>query len=353
METISNSTHFEKIIVNHILESGLTWNYITHATGISQEVMSCKTARITPEQHYKLLNMLQKHRGLDWLNLKNNFSIEYLLNKNNILDSFSQSSPEYAALVLNCENLRTALRNFIKFRTIVGNINEFNLIESSNTITMTYKHHFPELRYSFVSIINFIFVIFISNTYSNKENIKFQISCTCSKSPYLEGICRYWNSKILWQQESDSIIFTCKNLDTPYQQFNQATHDILLKIVQNKNDEIYKKDNIKDIVSSVIRNNINDRNIYYSSSKSIHSICEILNINKIKLSRRLKEVGTSYKIIEKSVKLEESVKMLQYSNKSIAEISEQLGFSTQSVFNRFFNELMNTTPLKYRKKIKG
>jgi AraC-like DNA-binding protein len=41
--------------------------------------------------------------------------------------------------------------------------------------------------------------------------------------------------------------------------------------------------------------------------------------------------------------------MLQKSNKNISDISYQLGFSTQSVFNRFFSEQTNMTPLKYRK----
>jgi AraC-like DNA-binding protein len=352
MTTISNSTSFENIIINHILESGLAWLDITQHTGVSKEEMACPTARITPEQHYKLIRLLHKQRGLDWLTLHNEFSITYLLNEDNILNLFSKSSPDYSALILNSKNLRTALNNYIKFRAVIGNINSFNLVEFGNTITMTYNHHYSEFQYSAISIINFIFVIYIVNTYLHDEKIPFSISCASSKRPTLEGICHYWQSDVSWDQLQDSIIFTTDRLDSPYARFNPVVHDILFKVVQDKNNAINESNNVKDVISSVIREKINHSCSGYDSSESIKTICEILKINKIKLSRILKEVGTSYKTIEKNVKLEESINMLQKSNKNISDISYQLGFSTQSVFNRFFSEQTNMTPLKYRKNTK-
>lgn len=48
-------------------------------------------------------------------------------------------------------------------------------------------------------------------------------------------------------------------------------------------------------------------------------------------------------------KLEEAKSMLTYSNKSIAEISSYLGFSSQSYFQNVFKKYFGTTPAKYRK----
>ena len=43
-------------------------------------------------------------------------------------------------------------------------------------------------------------------------------------------------------------------------------------------------------------------------------------------------------------KLEEAKSMLTYSNKSIAEISSYLGFSSQSYFQNVFKKYFGTTP---------
>ena len=48
-------------------------------------------------------------------------------------------------------------------------------------------------------------------------------------------------------------------------------------------------------------------------------------------------------------KLEEAKSMLTYSNKSIAEISSYLGFSSQSYFQNVFKKYVGITPAKYRK----
>lgn len=349
MVATSNSTDFEKIIVEHILDSGLSWKDITFGTGITKEEMSCSNARITPEQHYKLLNMLQSSSSLDWITIDNNFSINYILNKNNVLKSFSESAPTYAALILNCKDLRTALRHYVKYRAIVGNINELNLVEEKNKITFTYIQYYSEFYYGFVSIINFIFIIFIVLNYNNSSNLKFKITSCSEKNNKLEGICHYWGSEIIWNQKVDSISFESKNLDSTFEKFNINVYEILLDCVISQHDDIQEKSNIKDIVSSIILSELQVSDTPYSTEESLNKICDLLHVSKTKLSRQLKEQSTSFKSIEKNVKLDESIKLLQTTNQSIADISYQLGFSTQSVFNRFFNDLMKTTPLKYRK----
>ena len=62
-----------------------------------------------------------------------------------------------------------------------------------------------------------------------------------------------------------------------------------------------------------------------------------------------KETGTSLSALITRTKLETACELLQYTNKSILEISEHLCFSSQNYFQTVFKKQYGITPLMYRK----
>lgn len=62
------------------------------------------------------------------------------------------------------------------------------------------------------------------------------------------------------------------------------------------------------------------------------------------------ELGMSIRVYIMTCRLREAQSLLKYTDKSLAEISDYLCFSSQSHFQNVFKKHFNITPLAYRKK---
>lgn len=83
-------------------------------------------------------------------------------------------------------------------------------------------------------------------------------------------------------------------------------------------------------------------------------ICKSLFISRSvlfdKVKKETKMTLTEYIL---DFKIKEAQKLIQYSTKSLAAISNYLGFSSQSHFNHAFKKISGLTPIEYRTKIKS
>lgn len=92
-------------------------------------------------------------------------------------------------------------------------------------------------------------------------------------------------------------------------------------------------------------------NIYHKLNVQI--VAEDLHINRSYLSHKFKEeLGLDLNKYIRNCKLDEAKNLLIYSDKSLSEISNLLGFSSQSHFQTQFNNSFHMTPQKYRNRYK-
>lgn len=336
-------------IILNLLDLGYNWETITKYSGVYPEEVKSYSGRISAEKHYKLLALMHKdNKGLNWILNQTGFSLDTYLNKEDILDIFAENSTNFALLCLNCRSLRHALDCYVKYRDVVGNVDSITESYENKEYVFCYNHEFPEFNLQFVSVINFIFIICIVNHYSNSD-VKYKVKLNGEKNKIIATILTYWNCDVEWGSDKSYVIFQHDDMDCDYKLFNEAIYNILFKRVKEEYEAILPADDLKDHVSAIIIEMIKNDAVEFKSSKALEAICSRLNMSKTTLARRLKEKGTTYKIIEKEVKIMESVKLLNSTDYSIGQISHILGFATQSAFNRFFSDSMSLTPLKFRK----
>lgn len=82
---------------------------------------------------------------------------------------------------------------------------------------------------------------------------------------------------------------------------------------------------------------------------SIQRIAPHVGMSRRTLHRRLADQGTSFSEIRDSVMAQVSKEILSTTNASITEISQQLGYSDASAFNRAFKRLTGQAPSSYRR----
>lgn len=355
MKQISTRTVSSRLVermIEDLKGLGLSWDEITKNTGIYPEEIAEPSRRIEAHKHYKLV-MLLKESGntLDWFVENSDFKIELFMNRKNIIEILVHDCPNLILLSLNAPNLRKAMELYIKYRGLVGNVDKFSIQSSDNAISFTFFHEYPEQTCQFVPMINFTFLIAIAEHYLDADDarrIRYTVKTKSEKLNSMALVYEHWGCNVEWDQDLDSIVFENCNIDRPLSHFNPHVYNILLEKIEQEYQTIFSVTSMSHLVEDTILEIIHNPNLDFKSSQVLERICSRMCISKTTLARRLKEENTTYKEIEKRVKLEESVNLLKNTTMSIGNISFHLGFSCQAAFNRFFNDQMYISPSKFR-----
>lgn len=141
-----------------------------------------------------------------------------------------------------------------------------------------------------------------------------------------------------------------------YEDFIEDTLvELLYHLINNFHQLIYEKEDLKENEEQFERYDRIVRYIYnnYKNKISLQDIAKKEFLSSYYLSHEIKNtVGYSFKDFLNLTRVEESVKLLLDTDKSISEISEELGFSHIRYFNKHFKRHYKCTPMQYRKKHK-
>jgi YesN/AraC family two-component response regulator len=101
-----------------------------------------------------------------------------------------------------------------------------------------------------------------------------------------------------------------------------------------------------------IKKIINHIHAHFDQELSLQEICELCGLNPTYLSRKFKE-ATGLSLFEyiNRIRIERACRLLKQSQKTVLEISYQVGYNNISFFNRYFRKTMHMSPREYRKSI--
>lgn len=136
---------------------------------------------------------------------------------------------------------------------------------------------------------------------------------------------------------------------------DEALVELLYHLINNFHQLIYEKEDLKENGEQFERYDRIVRYIYnnYKDKISLQDIAKKEYLSSYYLSHEIKNtVGYGFKDFLNLTRVEESVKLLLDSDKTISEISYELGFSHIRYFNKHFKRHYECTPFQYRKKYK-
>lgn len=103
--------------------------------------------------------------------------------------------------------------------------------------------------------------------------------------------------------------------------------------------------------TATLQNIINYCSLNFARELTLDDIAEELHLSKYHISHLLnKKLGISFTGYINLLRINNSCDLLRKTDKSIASISEEVGFGSIRSFNRVFAQIMNMTPFDYRKK---
>lgn len=141
--------------------------------------------------------------------------------------------------------------------------------------------------------------------------------------------------------------------------YDEEIEDLLVKLlyhlINNFNYLIYEKEELKDDANQLQRYHSISKYIFnnYNNNITLKDIANNEFLSPQYLSHEIKyATGYSFTDLINLTRVEESIKLLLDTDKTISEISEEVGFSHTRYFNKNFKLHYKVTPLQFRKRYK-
>ena len=336
----SVSTQLASQIWSHIKDQlYISDEYITNMTGIYWNELLLEKGRIDQQRYGKLLTLAE--------------SCEFPLgdNKDKPIMSLFKHYPDMVSALLNAPTLYESLCCLQRYRGLIGETDDIAFSFDKDYLFIEYRSDFNELQGVRAAAYNFGLIDDLISQYDNEKKALREVSLKEVLSvKEMESVKKSYTSS-LNPGESNLFKIDRESLYQPYKEHNSILHSLIITRLESSLSSIRPRNNYKDEIIKLIREYL------WLNSESPHGadklsqwICERLYITRWTLNRRLQQEGSSLTQLYTLVRCDEALRLLQDNRYSLLAISQQLGFSNQSGFNRFFREQMQCTPLQYRKR---
>jgi AraC-like DNA-binding protein len=348
MNNKTASVSLIKRLVYSLLQIGISWKDITQYTGIIESELIVADGRISGLQHYRLLSLLNlRSKNLAWAVNGNNFINHLFFSKDTVLKIFSEDNYSFLVLCLSCESIYDALTYYIRYRGLIANLDEVAITIGTEQSFIDFRYEYPEFNCNFVSVINFIFIKSIIDTYTENTEI-LKISTTLSFDANLALIFKYWGFNVKWSEKEDRMHIDNDVIYRKNKNYNPLIFLLSKQRVETDYQNVLCDNSFSHQVEIIVGRHIDNNEIQYNESVVMDEICSRFSSGRSTVYRRLASENTNFRVIETKVRLEKSIYLLKGTSRSLSEISQALGFSSQSSFNRFFTEKMGISPNRFR-----
>lgn len=323
---------------NGLHASGVSEAEFTGHTGIRLDELGASAGRINADKHRRLMHYLQR------------FPLS-----GNVVDmgpaSWFADFLTLASLCFNSATLREALKRFLQFRGLVGEFDVMLMRENGAALEFEYISEFFPGQGATQAFANFKSLAFVVRAYDTGAATPFQVGLQGANLATAGAMAEFFGAPVRLGQARNIMRFAAPHLDRPFGQFNALLAPHLLDRAQEEMRHIRESHRLSAQVEQAIHTLLQHAQTEADSATLLLRLCETLRIAPWSLRRLLQQEDTSVRALEMKVKSEEAGRLLQSGLLSVGEVSDRLGFSSQSAFTRFFKRHYHMPPVRYRQDI--
>ncbi|MES2258759.1 MAG: AraC family transcriptional regulator ligand-binding domain-containing protein [Pseudomonadota bacterium] len=333
LRTVSNRIAFHCWKSLHA--AGVSAEEFVRHTGITLDALEVAGGRIHAERHARLLEYMPR-----------------FAQSRAIVDAgATQWLNEYTSLIGVCYNsatLRQALQHFLALRGLVGEFDFVLLRENGQQVEFDYVAEFNTAHSGMQAFANFKTLAFFTRAYDTGAATVFHVELQGKAPPFAGAISEFFGAPVRFGQARNLMRFDAPALDQPFGQYNALLAPHMLTRACSELQAIRGAHLFSSRVEQVIGDLLAPPHEDPGSDSLLLRLCEQLATTPWSLRRRLQSENTSFNALQMKVKGEHARQLLQGGTLSVADISERLGFASQSAFTRFFKLHHKIPPARYR-----
>lgn len=307
---------------------------LLHSNGLTEETLLESGGRLLVEEHALLLRAVEEaapkarlfQHDLTWL---------------------FQHFPNLAAVCSNGLTQRDAISEFLKYGGLISDAQEATLQEFSEHLEIELQPA-PGVVLTDRCAFGF-FSILAAVARQYEEFATTALHVEVPDASLIDFACvPTLGARVMNGGSSYRISLEKRFLDEPFTQHNPLLREAFGRRLAEEHRKLVAQQTVGMAVERLVREQLSTDSETAIGTRMLEHVCGRLNVTRWTLRRRLQEEGTSYQAIVFKLRASRAADLLRLSSLSLGEISDSLGFSSQSSFTRFFKDSKGVTPLQYR-----
>lgn len=258
------------------------------------------------------------------------------------LDSQPGNLDIVGLLLMSCDDLAEALDMLVDYQQIIGEGGEFFLERGPLQWRLRYEAHFTSRARERVEAV-FATLLHMGRWISGNT---FQPDRLCFRHPAAAGTEAYEQllaTRTEFAAADNAIVFAARQATLPLIQSNPAVTQHLRLLA----DQVLTGLGSQSLASQV------QSLLQQAPAATREDIASRLHMSSRHLNRLLAEDGTSFKLLQDTIRRQLAESALREADSRMADIAEKLGFSDESAFAKAFRRWSGMSPKQFREQHTG
>lgn len=319
-------------LIRYLIKQGSNTQQIRHRVGISLAALENQDARLPLNQYLKLWQFALEQAKDPALGLR--LGAQQNLSEMGIVGH----------VVLNSENLRAGLEEYIRLFDVVNDAICLDLSSDERHGYLTFIHKYPEYYCIPDMERSLVLALQRSRAWLGKDLQLTSVHFPHKAPAYDHLYQRVFSCPVYFNQSECRIVFAQDHFNLRPTRSNPYLKQAALEYANNLLQR-FSFQSLSEQVKTLIYRDID------KSEPSINKVAACLNMSKQTLYRKLKLEGLFFQKLVEKVRFDKARQLLRLSALSTSEIALQLGFSELSAFSRAFKRWSGMSPKAFRQNI--
>lgn len=257
--------------------------------------------------------------------------------------------PAFMTLLASSATMREALRHFVTYQPrAMGTLDRLTMKEDAERVLLVYDQTDTGRLSSACAFGDLMLANNIARHYDDRATLHVQIDILGR----LPGRHTSWLSaadcRVRGDAPQNSWLLSGAALDQPFEFYNPHVARYARQQLDRQFQELNAAFSLATRVSLHIRDFLRAAPAKVDDDNLLARLCDSLGMSRWTLRRHLALESTSFSELLATQRCDEMRHLLAHSDLSIAEIGDQLGFSTPASLTRFAHHQLGMAPSEYR-----
>jgi len=336
---IRHKTVSSRLIRNFMRKAqriGIEETAFCQLTGITADDLHASDGRLAGDKHMRMLRLEDRLP----------FSLQDLPPRT--LEQVYTQFPELATLWSLSRTPRQGVERFVENRCLIGELDSVALLQTDDSLSLVYINEAGLPRSCASALSNFALVLCILHHHLGRAACRVDIELQGELAVPAALIGEHLDARVHFHCAHNRLICQSGALDVVSRHHQPLAERHLQTCVADMRSRLANRESFLQQVRATLESRMRTQNIADDCEQALTLVCGQFGISRWTLLRRLKQEGCTFQWLWTRLRAEEARRLLSETKLSISEVSERLGFGSQSSLSRFFKTHWGVTPARYR-----